>query len=153
LVETQKLDRAGLAALRSQPPGATPRPGERPATAGPLVDELAPGSDADRARTVRDRARRAPLVPPRAPRRRWWPWLAVVAIAALGGATASVLVKRGARYRSTVQITGVALTRGTTIGKLVVETDGAVEPAELARLYTSTLDALRLFAKTAPGGN
>ena len=30
-----------------------------------------------------------------------------------------------------------------------METDGAVEPAELARLYASTLDALRAYIRTA----
>jgi tRNA A-37 threonylcarbamoyl transferase component Bud32 len=152
LVETQKLDRAGLAALRSQgKPGPTAPLDERAATAGPLADELEPGSSADRVRTLRERARRAPLVRTRG--RRWWPWLAVALVAALGGAAASLMLKRPARFHASVAIAGVALTRGATIGKLVVETDGAVDPAELARLYTSTLDALRLFVHTAPGGN
>jgi hypothetical protein len=90
-------------------------------------------------------------------RRRLLPWLAVaLAVLVGGGAAAVVVMTRTARYRSTVDIAGVALTRGITAGKLVVETDGTVEPDELARLYTSTLDALRLFVRTnrmgaAPG--
>jgi hypothetical protein len=48
-----------------------------------------------------------------------------------------------------VAIAGVTLSKGTTAGKLVVETDGAVDPGELARLYTSTLGALRLYAKAS----
>jgi pimeloyl-ACP methyl ester carboxylesterase len=73
--------------------------------------------------------------------------VAVGLAAAIGGGTAAVLaMRRAPRYRSTVAIAGVALTRGITTGKLVIETDGAVEPEEVARLYPSTLDALRLFA-------
>jgi hypothetical protein len=76
------------------------------------------------------------------------PWLAVaLAVLVGGGAAAVVVMTRTARYRSTVEIAGVTLTRGITDGKLLVETDGAVEPGELARLYASTLDALRRFVE------
>jgi serine/threonine protein kinase len=150
LVETQKLERARVAAMRA---AVTPTgPLGDPRTAAPLADELEPGASGDQVPTLRERARarRAPVLGTRSSR--FVPWLVAIAIAVLGGAAASLLLKQRARYRSTVEINGVALTRGTTVGKLVVETDGAVEPAELGRLYTSTLDALRLFVRTAPGG-
>jgi len=152
LVETQKLDRAKVAAMRQPAPGAPGAPAAPlgdPRAAGPLADELEPGSSGEQVPTLRERARRAPVVGKRPSR--LVPWLVVIAVAVLGGAAASLLVKRQ-RFRSTVEINGVALTRGATVGKLVVETDGAVEPAELARLYTSTLDALRLFVRAAHGG-
>jgi hypothetical protein len=52
-----------------------------------------------------------------------------------------------------VEIAGVKLTKGTTAGKLRVETDGSVEPGELAELYASTLDTLRLYVKTSRLGS
>jgi hypothetical protein len=46
-----------------------------------------------------------------------------------------------------VEIAGVTLAKGATVGKLLVETDGKVEPAELAAHYASTLRALQVYAK------
>jgi hypothetical protein len=82
------------------------------------------------------------------------PWLAAALAAVIcGGVAAAVIRQRAARYHPTVEIAGAAITRGITVGKLVVETDGAVDPDELARLYTSTLDALRLYvAANLPRG-
>jgi tRNA A-37 threonylcarbamoyl transferase component Bud32 len=148
LVETQKLDRGGVAALR--PPAGPGRGGARAAsTAGALADELEPGATAagrPGARRGRGRARPGGATV----RGRLVPWLAVVlAMAVGGGAAAALVMKRTPRFRSTVAISGVALTRGITAGRLRVETDGAVDPDELARLYTGTLDALRAYVRTA----
>jgi hypothetical protein len=140
LVETQPLDRAGLAALRA---GGARDVAAR--TAGALADELEPTGDPRAA----PRAPRAVVRSGRRTAQRRWPWLALALAAVAGVAAAITVMARPARYRSTVQIPGVALTRGVTAGKLTVETDSAVEPAELARLYTSTLDALRLYVKQA----
>jgi len=63
-----------------------------------------------------------------------------------------LLVHRTTGYHATVAIAGVAFTQGATVGPLVVETDGSVEPRELAALYTRTLDELRAYAKTDRGG-
>ncbi|HZJ65204.1 MAG TPA: serine/threonine-protein kinase [Kofleriaceae bacterium] len=137
LVETQRLEREVLGEVRQvalpvgEPthplPGVVPR---GPANAGALADELE-GTTGPRRR------------------RRALPWLVLAAIVlAGGGAAIAVVMQRAGRYHATVEIAGVALTKGMTAGKLVVETDGAAEPADLARLYTSTLDTLRLFAKT-----
>ncbi|TMQ06924.1 MAG: hypothetical protein E6J90_07635 [Deltaproteobacteria bacterium] len=155
LVETQKLDRAKIAGLRTPatPEVPTARLSGRPSTVGPLADELEPGTpearDAVPARAGRVRLRRA------AQRRRRIGPLAVVALALLvgGSGAAAWMMRRAPRYHPTVEIKGVAITRGVTAGKLVVETDGAVEPAELARLYAGTLDALRRYvASHAPPG-
>src|SRR5262249_50616072 len=77
------------------------------------------------------------------------PWLAVVlaALAGGGGAAAIVIARRPVRDEPTVQIAGVTLTRSLTVGKLHIETDGKVEPDELAKLYAGTLDELRPFVK------
>ncbi len=155
LVETQKVARDALAAsnaagrapvaraaglnIGSEPGLATARVvggngGIRHAsTAGALADELEPDASARR------------------PRRRV-PWLvATLALAVIigGAAVATLALRRSSTFRSSVTIAGVALTRGETIAGLVVETDGAVEPAELAKLYTSTLGALRAYVQAS----
>jgi tRNA A-37 threonylcarbamoyl transferase component Bud32 len=138
LVETQKLAREVLGELRptSTPVGvATARiaggaGAGRRAPAGALADEIEPDTG------------------PRVTRRR--PWLAMALAVVIGGGAAAVLVlQRAGRYHSVTEIAGVKLTRGAMIDKLLVETDGAVEPAELAKLYTSTLGALRLYLKAS----
>jgi hypothetical protein len=108
-----------------------------------------PGDASRRARPVAPVAPVAPVDDPRRGRgRNRLPWLAFAVIAAVGSATAVVLIRhRQPSFRSTVEIAGVALTKGATAGKLVVETDGSVEPAELAQLYASTLGALRSYAR------
>jgi hypothetical protein len=143
LVETQRLAREVLGDLRPAAPDGdvattAPLPGvdarRRISVAGPLANELEP-----EARRRRRSAR---------------PWIALAAVVLVSaGAVVAVAVQRAGRYRATVAINGIALTRGTTIGKLVVETDGAVEPEELARLYRSTLDALRLYATNSRLGS
>jgi serine/threonine protein kinase len=153
LVETQKLERNQIAALRSaaSPPGVpTARlPGARQvSTAGPLADELEPGtSDPGEAKVTR--AGRARLRRAAEHRRRIWPVaaIALVILVVVGGG-ATWLMRRAPRYHPTVAIKGVAITKGITVGKLVVETDGAVEPAELAGLYAGTLEALRRYVAT-----
>jgi tRNA A-37 threonylcarbamoyl transferase component Bud32 len=138
LIETQKLDRDGVAALRS--PASRARPG---ASTVALADELEAGTTAGDRRRGRER---------RGGRGRLAPWIAVALAVLVGGAAAAVLVtKRTPRFRSTVAIQGVAFTRGITSGELRVETDGAVDPDELARLYTITLDALRAYARSERG--
>jgi len=139
LVETQRLDREGLAE-----PGATATPAGVPTvrlTAGDegnlgkdaaaLADELEPGNSGQQRK------------------RRRLPWLAVVLAVLVGGggAAAIVIARRPVRDEPTVQIAGVTLTRSLTVGKLRVETDGKVEPDELARLYAGTLEELRPFVK------
>jgi serine/threonine-protein kinase len=148
LVETQKLDRDGLAALRA-PAGPGRAGGRAASTAGALADELEPGTTAgDRPAVRRGRGRARPGGA--AGRRRLVPWLAVALAVLVGGGAATALVmKRTPRFRSTVAIQGVALTRGIDVDRLRVETDGAVEPDELARLYATTLDALRAYVRTA----
>lgn len=140
LVETQRIGRDVLGDLRQAAapdgsPTTAPLPGVGARTrgvsvAGPLADELEPER---RPRRRRSRA----------------PWIALVAVVLAGGAAVmlTVAIQRAARYHATVAIAGVTLTKGITAGNLVVETDGAVEPDELAKLYTSTLGALRLYAK------
>jgi serine/threonine protein kinase len=103
-----------------------------------------PGDASRRGRPV------APIDDPRRPGRgrNRLPWLAFALIAVVGSATSVVLIRhRQPGFRSTVEIAGVALTKGASAGKLVVETDGSVEPAELAQLYAGTLGALRAFAR------
>jgi hypothetical protein len=139
LVETQKLAREVLGEQRpTSTPVAVPTAriaggagaSRRAPAAGALADELEPETG------------------PRPTRRR--PWLAMaLAVLVGGGASAVFVMQRAARYHSVTEIAGVKLTRGATIGKLLVETDGAVEPAELAKLYTSTLGALRLYLKAS----
>ncbi|HEU4728057.1 MAG TPA: serine/threonine-protein kinase, partial [Kofleriaceae bacterium] len=139
LVETQKLEREGLGPARPRPaPSGTPTAqlgGDRlapapGAPAGPLADVLEPET--------------APR-----PRRRRLPWLALALAMLVGGGAAAVLVmQRASRYHSVVEIAGVHLTKGKTVEKLLVETDGAVEPDELASMYRSTLGALRTYLET-----
>jgi tRNA A-37 threonylcarbamoyl transferase component Bud32 len=133
LVETQRLGREVLGELRAT---ATPvglptariagvePSGRRAPAAGALADELEPDAGAT-------------------PRRRRLPWLAIVLAMVVGGGGAAAVVVLRRAPRSTVAIAGVSLTRSATVGKLLVETDGTIEPDELARLYRSTLDTLR----------
>jgi hypothetical protein len=140
LVETQKLDRDGLAALRS--PDRARHEGSA-TTASALADELEPGASTG-ARGRRGRGRVRPGG------RGAGPWLAVALAVLVGGGVAAALVmKRTPRFRSTVAIEGVALTRGITAGKLRVETDGTVDPAELARRYAAALEQLRGYVRSA----
>jgi tRNA A-37 threonylcarbamoyl transferase component Bud32 len=128
LVETQRVDRGPIAELRSVEPAVREQP-RAVSVAGPLADELEPEA------------------PPRR-RGRWIAAALAIAVVVAGGAVATVLLRKPAGFRSSVAIAGVALTAGTTEGKLVVETDGQVPPGELARLYASTLAALRAYVQT-----
>jgi tRNA A-37 threonylcarbamoyl transferase component Bud32 len=135
LVETQRLDREGLGeeratatpvsapTVRLAGAGADHRPG---AAADSIADELEPGAAPGR-------------------QRRLMPWIAVVLAAFIGGggSAAIVMVRRASRYHSTVDINGITLTKGSMAGKMLVETDGRVEPDEVAMRYASTLGALR----------
>ncbi len=140
LVETQRLDREGLGEPHATaPPVGVPTARiaaagdaghSHGADAGSLADELEPGNSGQR-------------------KRRRFPWLAVVLAVLVGGggAAALVIARRPVRDEPTVQIAGVTLTRSLTVGKLRVETDGKVEPDELAKLYAGTLEELRPFVK------
>jgi hypothetical protein len=173
LVETQKIERSeigsgdpaggagGKAARgikRSEPGGGDPAGvaggagakaprGINPASTAALADELEPGTTAGDRPSARRRRGREPRVGGRG---RLVPWLAVALAVLVGGGAAALLVtRRTPRFRSTVAIQGVAFTRGITAGTLRVETDGAVDPDELARLYAAALDALRAYVRGA----
>ncbi|HET9624723.1 MAG TPA: hypothetical protein VFP84_25320, partial [Kofleriaceae bacterium] len=69
------------------------------------------------------------------------------------GAAALVLMQRGGPGPATgsaaaSEIAGVPLPKHAAFGKREVQTDGSIEPAELAKLYDSTLGALRAYAHT-----
>jgi serine/threonine protein kinase len=143
LVETQRLDRDGLRNGTSVP---VPFPGV------PAADKLAtePMSDAIVAQASRDDRRPAPPRRTQVTRRRV-PWIALVlAVVVLGAGAAAVAVMQrgGAPTAPADAIAGVALTKHAVIGKLDIATDGTVEPAELAKLYDSTLTALRVYVHT-----
>jgi hypothetical protein len=145
LVETQRLGRELLGELRpTTPPSEQGGPsrsdarGRAASTAGPLADELEPGTAS--------RRRRSRL-----------PYVALAAAVLVGGGvTAAVVARRahraagGGGAASSVAIDGVALTRQLQVGRLAVETDGAVEPDEVAQRYTATLTAIRVFVKASP---
>jgi tRNA A-37 threonylcarbamoyl transferase component Bud32 len=151
LVETQKLERSEVgsgdpAGVAGGAGGKALRGIKRAASTAALADELEPGTTAG----DRPSARRRRGQDPRAGARGWLvPWLAVALAVLVGSGAAALLVtKRTPRFRSTVAIQGVAFTRGITAGKLRVETDDAVDPDELARLYAATLDALRAYVRS-----
>jgi serine/threonine protein kinase len=140
LIETQRISRE---LLGERPPSAlipaTPAP-VRLATANDLADELEPGSSSTSAT--------AALRPPRSRRkaRRLWPVLAIGgAIAAGGVAGALVMLPGRGGYQPAVRIEGATLTMGQLFGKLRVETDGAVTPAEVEAIYQTQIAALRLY--------
>jgi len=139
LVETQRLGRDVLGQLRGAVPGpeasqsddALPRARARAGDLGPEARSGRRGADPRRGKT------------------RLGPWLAVaLATLVAGAAITTVMLRRAGRYRPSVAIAGVALTKGATVGKLVVETDGAIDPHELATQYAHTLEALRDYART-----
>ncbi|HET7503805.1 MAG TPA: serine/threonine-protein kinase [Kofleriaceae bacterium] len=144
LVETQKLGREDLAGSRPPAPSGTPTAplgGNRLASpaAAALADVLEPEPEPA---TANASAR------PR-PRRRRLLWIALaLAVVVGGGASAVLVMQRTARYHSVVEIAGVQLTKGKTVDKLLVETDGAIEPDELAAMYASTLGALRNYVES-----
>ena len=152
LVETQKLERGDLAAPAPAAPAARPvergperEYGRGPSIAGPLADELEPGTTGGEIPSARRLAARGGG-------QRWLlPALGAAGVVALGGGgAAALLARRAARFESSVEIAGVSLTHGATAGNLVVETDGSVVPDDLARLYTSTLDQLRHYVDSHP---
>ena len=137
LVETQRLSRDLIGGVRPAPASAVipaaPAPGpaqQRLATANDLADELEPGVS-------------SPM--PRRRRRRLLPFLAIGGAVVAGGITGALVMMRGpGGYRPTVQIEGATLTAGQRFGALLVETDGAVTPAEVEEIYRTQLAALRL---------
>jgi hypothetical protein len=138
-IETQKLARELLADLQPAATavgGSTERLAAREArdvaTTG-LADVLEPGTAALR-------------------RRRITPWLAAAVVALAAGGGAVLWWQRAGGHGGTIEIAGITLTRGATIDKLRVETDGAIEPAELAEQYASTLRALRAYAGAGTPG-
>jgi hypothetical protein len=143
LIETQRigLELVGEPRSAGTPVGVPTAPiaaddagGRHVSVAGPLADELEPE-------------------PGRRPARRVARWLALAAaLLVAGGAATVLLIQRAARYHATVDIAGVTFTKGAVIDGRLVETDGAIEPAELAKLYASTLNALQVYARTRPVG-
>lgn len=139
LVETQRLSRQ---LLGERPPAsavisATPAPSQqRLATANDLADELEPGNS----------SATAPQRPRLLRRRRRWVPIAAIGGALLAGGVAGALVmmRGGGGYRPAVKIEGATLTAGQRFGPLLVETDGAVTPAEVEAIYRTQLAALRL---------
>ncbi len=111
----------------------------RAATANDLADQLEPGAPTPRAA--------------RSGRASKWPWIALVLLVLGGGATAAALLlgKQDTSYRSSTKIKGVTLTAGKRIGNLLVETDGAVTPDEVAAVYTDMLGKLTAAAGTLEG--
>lgn len=135
LVETQRVDRGEV---RPAVPVARVAGGDAGRAASPaLADELEPEASAVRRKPARGK--------------RWIAAALAGAVVVAGGAVAAVLIRKPAGFHSSVTIQGVALTAGTTAGKLVVETDGTIEPGELAHQYSATLAALRTFAASQPG--
>jgi tRNA A-37 threonylcarbamoyl transferase component Bud32 len=138
LIETQKLAR------------------EKPGVAGPVATalgaptgRLAPGEAGDSSTTTGLADALEPGTGPRRTRR-IVPWIAVALALVMAGGAAALWLRAGG-YRATVEIAGVALTRGIAVDNLRVETDGAIEPAELAELYATTLRALRAYARGTAG--
>jgi tRNA A-37 threonylcarbamoyl transferase component Bud32 len=153
LVETQRLDRGVLGELRAtSTPVAMPTARIAAGDAGSAGtrDDDAGDSLADRLEPAGDPAVGRPggrAAIPRSGRR--IPWLALgVAVLLGGGGAAAVVMMERAGAHPAVEIAGVALPKRQEVGALHVETDGTIEPAELARLYTSTLDAMRLYVHT-----
>jgi serine/threonine protein kinase len=109
----------------------------RASTATSLADELEPGSAS------------RPVRPRRAKSSARWPFV-VLALVVLGGgaATAALVLKKGAPagYQSKNKVGGVKLTAGNVFeNQLLIETDGAVTPEEIAPLYKSMLDEIVAF--------
>jgi serine/threonine protein kinase len=109
----------------------------RAATASDLADELEPGTSSPR--TVKSKSK--------------WPWIALALLVAGGGATAAVMLldKGGPGYTPVTRIKGVTLTGGTKVGKVLIETDGKVTPAEVGAAYNDTLDQLLAFEPAVEG--
>jgi hypothetical protein len=139
LVETQRLSRQllGERSPASAVIPAAPAPSQqRLATANDLADELEPGNSSATA-PQRPRLLRR--------RRRWVPIAAIGGALVAGGVTgALVMMRGGGGYRPAVKIEGATLTAGQRFGPLLVETDGAVTPAEVEGIYRTQLAALRL---------
>jgi hypothetical protein len=135
LADTQKLDRGVLGDLRAAVANPAAVAPTLPSDAGPRHATARGGDEFD---TGAVRARRVA------------PWIAIAIAVLAGGGVAALVIQRAPRFRPSVEIAGVALLKGATIGKLAVETDGSVEPRELARRYTKVLDELRVFAAGEP---
>ncbi len=144
LVETQKLNREVLGELRSTAP-ETPRtrtPPARVATATPtnLADELEPGGTGPA--TQKKKSSRTPM------------WIALGGLLVAGGAVATILVLRGSHEPTGWSpkhktIRGAMPTAGGTFDGVLVETTGALQPAEVAAAYKVSLAKVRAQAKEA----
>jgi len=135
LVETQRLERDRLGALHQIATPVTIPPGR--GASGDAQDEAAP----------RDTVPERPAGKRREPRPAW-PWLAVGLAVAVAGAVTTFAVRRQATPRvEMVSISGVTFTQRLRVGRLEVETAGALEPADLAARYTRTLGELRELVK------
>ena len=127
LVETQRLQRALLGGDSDKPP--------RAATASDLADQLEPAA-ASKPIETKGKSR--------------WPWIALALLVAGGGATAAFLVlNRPPAYQSKTKV--ARITKGKTIGELLVETDDKVTPEAVAAAYQDALDKLQAFDPKVTG--
>jgi serine/threonine protein kinase len=132
LVETQRFGRDELANL---PPKRQADTQARTATASSLADELEPGPE------------------PRPRAKNKWPFAIAASVVAAGAAAAVFLfVSRPTGYHATTRIKGVTFSAGKTFdgGKLLVETDGAVTPDEVAASYQAAMKDLHKAGAGVP---
>jgi serine/threonine protein kinase len=107
----------------------------RAATANDLADELEPGTESTRKGGGKAL------------------WIALFLLLVGGGATAAALLlgKQDNGYEASTRIKGVKITAGKQIGRVLVETDGKVTPADAGVIYTNTLDKLKAFEREVGG--
>ncbi len=126
LVDTQRVSGDALSDLRAlnkarKAAVTTPEPkaptSRRVATASDLADELEGSTGSIR--------RRRPV----------WPWIAVGALVAGGAVAALLLLRDRGAPRPIDPFTDLGLTPPTTIGSLVVVTDGTVQATQVAEAY------------------
>lgn len=136
LVETQRLSREVLGDLR--PTASSAKPVAQPpraSTPSELADQLEPGTS---------------RAMPRGAKRSKLPWIALAVLVAGAGVTAGYLIafreSGDAPYKQTFP-TGVAINSHATIDGVVIETDGKLEPAQIASTYRGALAELHKFAQ------
>ncbi len=108
----------------------------RSVTANDLADQLEPST-----------AARA-IVPKKRSASKWPIIVSVLAVLGGGAAAAAMLLTKNAPagYKAKTKITGVTLKAGKVFeNQLLVETDGAVTPEEIAALYKSMFEELAAF--------
>ncbi|MBV8759780.1 MAG: protein kinase [Deltaproteobacteria bacterium] len=126
LHETQRVSRDAIT-IPPKRPQTTPRP----ATASDLADQLEPRDE----------------TPPPVAKRSMMPVIAIAMLVLAGGAIAAFFVlgkKPG--YQAVTRVKGADLKAGKTINGMLVETDGALTPEEVAAAYTKELGELETRA-------